>query len=232
VDKRAAPADELTHLFETFQEQHYQSKLIPACIEELRTVASIRLTVLKLEHQRQSNVFESLKECVSLNELFLSGNHIQTRDLALVRHLIKLRKLDLSHNQISFLPDAASFAPLSRLVFLLLHNNQLAGWRNVENLRVVGGLRYLTLQANPISKLKSYRREVIEKLGNLYCLDEVIVNDFDGFVSDLFPREAYRGRRRKDFKRFHPYVDEPWQALPSPPDLEAKTFLAHSSAAN
>lgn len=95
---------------------------------------------------------------------------------------------------------------LKQLEFLLLNNNEIVGWSQVENLSHLKGLRHLTLQGNPCSKLAGYRKYLIEKLPNIYCLDEFVVIDFEQKnVEELYPRKMYGRAKMAELKRFKPY---------------------------
>ena len=61
--------------------------------------------------------------------LYLKGNRVITRDLVLIEHLTSLRKVDLSSNEIHFLPEATKMQKLESLESLLLHKNLIVGWR-------------------------------------------------------------------------------------------------------
>ena len=148
-------------------------------------------------------MFQLLKPCQQLQALFLGNNRIITRDIHFVKFLSKLRKLDLSANEISFLPGQNVLKNLTRLEFLLLHQNQLVGFRQIEDLCGLKNLKHLTLHGNPCAKTAGFRKNMIDTLPNLYCLDEFIVFDFERKDFEaLYPKDSFRGERRAQLKRF------------------------------
>jgi Leucine-rich repeat (LRR) protein len=53
-----------------------------------------------------------------------------TRDLCYMINLSNsLRKLDLSHNRIYYIPDLPIFEQMVKLEFLLLEYNEIMGWQ-------------------------------------------------------------------------------------------------------
>ena len=73
------------------------------------------LTFLVIENQNIQKIFSYIKICTELRAVFLSGNQIITRDLPFIKHLVNLRKADLSNNNIHFLPDDCSLEELKKL---------------------------------------------------------------------------------------------------------------------
>lgn len=68
-----------------------------------------------------------------------------------------LQKLDLSFNQIKRLPDASCFSSLFSLKVLYLHDNVLASWEDLQNVRAAPALVHLTLHRNPVSQVPGIR---------------------------------------------------------------------------
>jgi len=64
------------------------------------------LTVLHLEQQNITKIFYVLRQCQQLQALYLAKNRIGARDITFMKVLPKLRKLDLSSNQLHFMPEA------------------------------------------------------------------------------------------------------------------------------
>ena len=120
--------------------------------------------------------------------------------------LKKLRKLDLSNNGIHFLPEAYQLQRLEKLEFLLLHQNQLVGWRQIELLTCLNHLRHLTLHGNPCAKVIGYRKFLISCMPELRCLDEFIVGDFERpDMQTMYPASTFRGDKLRQLKRFRPH---------------------------
>jgi hypothetical protein len=86
-----------------------------------------------------------------------------------------LRKLDLSHNRIVFLPDERRFAEMTQLEFLMLHVNEVVGWPQLENIMGAKKLHVLTLNGNPCAKITGYRNFMIKNRPSLWALDEFII---------------------------------------------------------
>ena len=114
-----APAHELDDVWEHFIEEGWNRQRIPSLIRELHEWPIFeRMTVLVLERQGIEKIFEYLRPCVSLIALYLKGNRVITRDLVQIQHLVNLRKVDLSSNEIHFLPDFEKLAKLKKLEYL------------------------------------------------------------------------------------------------------------------
>jgi hypothetical protein len=150
-----------------------------------------------------------LKTCTQLIAVFVKGNRIITRDLPYIIFLTNLRKVDISDNQICFLPTRETFAKLNTIEYLLLHNNKICGWRQVSYLMELTRLRLLTIQNNPCSKIKGTRNYIIQGIPTLYSLDERVISDSE--------REIYReldlSTRHLKLPRFkqanHPFISRP-----------------------
>lgn len=103
----AAPVAELENLWQEFHEEHKKSKIVPKVILMIQEVPNLlNLTVLQLEQQNIKKIFYVLKPCQQLQALYLAKNRIGARDITFMKVLPKLRKLDLSSNQLHFMPEA------------------------------------------------------------------------------------------------------------------------------
>ena len=192
-------------------------------IKELRIRPDFRqITVLSLEKQGIEKIFEMLSGCQQLQALFLHGNHIMTRDLCYIMNVGQsLRKLDLSNNRIYFLPDYSTFYQMVALEFLLLQNNQIVGWQQLECIMGTKDLHVLALMGNPCYKINGYRNYMIESKPSLWVLDEFVVQDFERKeYSDLFPKDVFKANRLNELKRFRPNNPESSkvQTLTAPQD--------------
>ena len=164
------------------------------------------MKVLVLENLKLEKIFEYLQPCKGLIGLYLKRNRVITRDLVQIEHLTSLRKVDLSSNEIHFLPDAEKLVRLVNLESLLLHKNLIVGWRQLEILTGLARLQDLTLQGNPCSKLKSYRPYMADNMPQLRSLDKFIVMDFERTeVAKLYPPQNIKMRRLKQLYRFRPF---------------------------
>ena len=83
-----------------------------------------KLASLSLEKMNLENVFVHIQVCKQMQVLYLTGNHITTKDLKYMVFLPKLRKVDLSSNGIYYLPEKRHLEHnLENLEFVLLHKN-------------------------------------------------------------------------------------------------------------
>ena len=103
-----APAKELDHMWDVFFDIHMKQKQPPRIVSMLMEEPKfLRLTVIAIECKGIERIFEYLKPCKKLLALYVTGNKIITRDLKYLHHISSLRKLDLSHNGIHFLPEVS-----------------------------------------------------------------------------------------------------------------------------
>ena len=72
-----------------------------------------------------------------------------------------LQKIDISFNQIKKLPDARVFESLVSLKVLYLHDNLIAQWEDLSQIRGLPSLIHLTMQRNPVCQIHGYRTQVI-----------------------------------------------------------------------
>ncbi len=82
----------------------------------------------------------------------------------------RLKTLLISSNQIVRVEPEVS-EKLMALETLVLNNNKIGEFENIEGLVGCRTLRYLSLWDNPITKKPHYRLNVISKLPQLRCLD-------------------------------------------------------------
>ena len=110
------------------------------------------ILVLSLRDLQLHTVFKHVAKCSNLQILFLSGNSIQTLDLERnMKKLQSVRKLDLSQNNLSELPqDPNYFKRMQGLEFLALESNKFLQIDKLRGLRGASNLKYLTLEHNPI----------------------------------------------------------------------------------
>jgi len=121
--------------------------LIPS--KELCHIAELPLESLELEKNSISDeglVF--IGKLASLQMLNLSKNRIIGTGLAQLSNLLKLRSLDLSHNQITGLPNLASLVNLERLD---LSKTKIQG-ESLATLETLQSLKFLGLNGNVLTK--------------------------------------------------------------------------------
>ena len=117
-----APAKELVCMWDIFFDIHMKQKQPPRIVSMLLEEPKFtKLTVIVIERKGIERIFEYLRPCKRLLALYVTGNKIITRDLKYLHHISSIRKLDLSHNGIHFLPEVEQMQTLTRLEFLLLH---------------------------------------------------------------------------------------------------------------
>ena len=197
-------------MWDVFFDIHTKSKDPPRIISlVMHEPKFTKLTVISIERKGIERIFEYLRPCKRLLALYVTGNRIITRDLKHLHHISSLRKLDLSYNGIHFLPEVEQMKSLINLEYLLLHENQLVGWRQLENVTCLLKLRHLTLHGNPSAKVSGCREFLIEAMPQLWCLDEFIIMDFERKeVTQLIPPNTWKGRRAEELKRFRPFNAE------------------------
>jgi len=156
--KGRPPARELEQVWDLFIEESRRRKQTHNLVKQLSKYPLLEwITVLVLEHHGIEKIFEHLRPCKSLIALYLKDNRVTTRDLVQIQHLNSLRKVDLSNNDIHFLPDEEHLSKLQNLEYLQLHKNMIVGQKQLQNLTALQRLRHITLQGNPCSKIKGYR---------------------------------------------------------------------------
>jgi len=96
-----------------------------------------------------------------------------------------------------------------KLEFLLLQNNQIVGWQQVECIMGAANLHVLSLMRNPCAKINGYRNYMIESKESLWVLDEFVVQDFERKeYFEMFPKDFFKAERLNELKRFRPHNPE------------------------
>ena len=80
-----------------------------------------------------------------------------------------LEELYISFNNIS---DLSPLALHENLQILDLESNNVADWSQIEQLGTCPRLHSLTLEANPIARIKHYRRVIYSQIPQLKILDD------------------------------------------------------------
>jgi Leucine-rich repeat (LRR) protein len=101
-------------------------------LTECDTLAEIR--VISLRNQQLTGCLKTLAKCENLTVAYLQGNFLQERDLMHLSSFPNLKKIDLSDNSMTSLPPAKTFAELTSLKFLYLHNNNISNWNDLQSL--------------------------------------------------------------------------------------------------
>ena len=89
----------------------------------------------------------ALKECKSLKELSLVGNHLDNNEMNIIGELTNLTKLNLGWNNIS---DVSSLSGLTNLTSLGIWGNQISDITSVDSLV---NLEYLDFSDNKVSDI-------------------------------------------------------------------------------
>lgn len=128
--------------------------------------------------------------------------------------LESLVKADLSYNGIHFLPT--TMERMNKLEVLLLNNNKLVGWRQLQLVAGAQSIRLLNVHSNPCTTLFDTRDFIISSMPNLSCLDNLIVMDYERYPSDT----AFALTRFKLIKQeFRPFGYSP--------DIRANLYFEH-----
>ncbi len=99
----------------------------------------------------------------------------------------KLRKLDLSDNQIKTLPNKSFWSRLTNLTTLLLHNNKIDSIHTLQSLSALPELRILTVYGNVVEHHPAYRHMLVNLNIKLILLDFFLVSDQELIEDVKFP---------------------------------------------
>jgi len=99
-------------------------------LTDCKSLEEIR--VISLRNKELTSCMRMLSQCPNLTIAYLQGNRLHLQDLMYLQTLQNLKKVDLSHNNISALPSGDNvFKNLINLRFLYLHNNRISKWSDV-----------------------------------------------------------------------------------------------------
>lgn len=117
--------------------------------------------------------------------------------------MLRLKTLLLSSNQICMVTDEVATKLLS-LDTLVLNNNKIGEFEEIEGLKECSKLQYLSLMDNPITKKPHYRLTLISMLPQLRCIDfrkvtqaerEAASDLIDGESTETTKAKTTRGRK-------------------------------------
>ena len=110
-----------------------------------------------------------LGRCINLRVLCIARNFIT--DLAPLRPLVHLVKLDAHGNHLNRVPEESFWQGIPRLRALFLHDNAFESLKDVRPLGGCQALVMLTLCQSPVSLQENYRHYIINTIISLKALD-------------------------------------------------------------
>lgn len=156
--------------------------------------------------------------CTELKVALLSSNLFEQLSVRGFFQCSRLRKLDLSRNGLTALPDRDTWAKLRELVVLYLHDNELASLHSVGELATLPSLVRITLFENPLAKHPSYRHYCVNSLLALKALDLHVVSDEELIEGAVFPESLATKCPAGALPIFEP---PPPQSMQKPPTDES-----------
>jgi Leucine-rich repeat (LRR) protein len=112
----------------------------------------------------------------------------------------QIKKLDLSHNQITALPSGHTFKTMVNLRFLYLHNNRLSKWTDIQSLTSLPSIMHLTLYSNSVCTVPGYRHFMVNSVKSLLALDNHVITDEERIEDASF---GYRFRALNEYMKLH-----------------------------
>ena len=109
-------------------------------------------------------------KCLSKHRLKYYAKNIFL-DLIVYRCFKTLQKLDLSDNNISYLPKKESFEEMLNLKILFLHSNKISKWEDLESITGLSKVMHLTLYSNSVATIPGYRHYLVNCVPSLLALD-------------------------------------------------------------
>ncbi|XP_030418659.1 leucine-rich repeat protein 1 isoform X1 [Gopherus evgoodei] len=143
--------------------EHLQASYCKLARVDMRMLCLKKLRTLDLSHNHIKKLPETIGDLVSLQELNLHNNHLESFCVALCNSMLQksLQFLDLSQNKIKALP--VQFCQLQELIHLKLDDNELI--RLPFKMGQLSQLRFLSAARNKLPFLPSdFRNLSLEKL--------------------------------------------------------------------
>ncbi|XP_050810671.1 leucine-rich repeat protein 1 isoform X2 [Gopherus flavomarginatus] len=143
--------------------EHLQASYCKLARVDMRMLCLKKLRTLDLSHNHIKKLPETIGDLVSLQELNLHNNHLESFCVALCNSTLQksLQFLDLSQNKIKALP--VQFCQLQELIHLKLDDNELI--RLPFKMGQLSQLRFLSAARNKLPFLPSdFRNLSLEKL--------------------------------------------------------------------
>jgi hypothetical protein len=135
-----------------------------------------KISCLNLENLSMINCPRELPEELhhALKILILRINFIKSIELP---SLFKLRKLDISSNQIETIGEEDMWVYFPALEVVYLHDNLIDYWDALYTLATLPRVKHITLFNNPIVRQSEYREFMVSKIPTLLALDFHIVSE-------------------------------------------------------
>lgn len=118
---------------------------------------------------------QTIDLCTRLRICVLHSNYISCFD-SLV-HCRELVYLDLHNNQIAKVPGHKFWASLTELKVVFLHDNSISKLDNIHYMAASSSVSILTLYDTPLSLRPNYRHHLVNSLWSLKSLDNYVISD-------------------------------------------------------
>jgi len=159
------------------------------------------IRVISLRNKELTSCLRMLSQCPNLAIAYLQGNRLHLQDMMYLQTLQNLKKIDLSHNNISALPSGGNvFKNLINLRFLYLHNNRITKWSDIQSLTALPIAMHVTLYSNPVCQVPGYRYYLVNSIPSLLALDNHIITDEERIEDASF---GYRYRALNEYMKLH-----------------------------
>ncbi|XP_068948079.1 leucine-rich repeat protein 1 isoform X1 [Petaurus breviceps papuanus] len=157
--------------------EHLQASYCRLARIDMRILCLRKLKKLDLSHNHIKNLPTAIGDLVSLQELNLNDNHLETFSEVLCSSTFQksLQSLDLSQNKIKALP--LQFCKLQELIYLKLDDNELI--RFPFKIGQLSNLRFLSAARNKLpflpSDFKKLSLEYLDLFGNAFEQPNLLV---------------------------------------------------------
>ena len=135
------------------------------------------ILVISLRNRKLVSFLRLLSYCKNLRVAYCQNNRVSPVEIALLPRFDNLVKLDLSNNELLFIPTSVILSEVYQLKVLFLHNNRLSQWNDLLALSALPSLLHLTLFSNPVSVIPGYRHFLVNASKSLLALDEFVITD-------------------------------------------------------
>lgn len=171
------------------QQQQQQSPAPIEIIEENEQIEKgafsllIKLDCLDLGNNQLTSIPLSIKKCVKLTQLTLTGNFLQTKEnIKIIENLNELNILELDINNFEEIPDICLLQK-EKLFSLVMRGNKISFIP--ENLNKLKGIQTLNLADNEIIAIENSAFSGLSKLKHLYLFHNFLSSLPADFFCDL-----------------------------------------------